>query len=157
MLAAALRSRLRSAFVTGTGRALQIDEALSASTSAPTGNRDVGQIDPARGSRRSIANCSGMPVAARNRANLTRSPIGHFALAKQMKRDSDEEPVARPGITNMSQEIITLECTEAKAAGAPVSRYMTTRNKKSPRTPNRLEKKKYNPFMKRHTLHRETK
>jgi len=42
----------------------------------------------------------------------------------------------------MAQEIITLECTEAKAAGAPVSRYMTTRNKKSPRTPNRLEKKK---------------
>ena len=57
----------------------------------------------------------------------------------------------------MAQDIITLECTEAKAAGAPVSRYMTTRNKKSPRTPNRLEKKKYNPFLKRHTLHRETK
>ena len=57
----------------------------------------------------------------------------------------------------MAQEIITLECTEAKTAGVPVSRYMTTRNKKSPRTPNRLEKKKYNPFMKRHTLHRETK
>ena len=57
----------------------------------------------------------------------------------------------------MAQEIITLECTEAKAAGAPVSRYMTTRNKKSPRTPHRLEKKKYNHFMKRHTLHRETK
>ena len=52
----------------------------------------------------------------------------------------------------MAQEIITLECTEAKAAGKPASRYMTTRNKKSPRTPNRLEKKKYNPFMKRHTL-----
>ena len=57
----------------------------------------------------------------------------------------------------MPQDIIILECTEAKAAGVPVSRYMTTRNKKSPRTPHRLEKKKYNPFMKRHTLHRETK
>ena len=57
----------------------------------------------------------------------------------------------------MPQEIVTLECTEAKTLGAPVSRYMTTRNKKSPRTPNRLEKKKYNPFLKRHTLHRETK
>jgi large subunit ribosomal protein L33 len=57
----------------------------------------------------------------------------------------------------MPQEIITLECTEAKAAGMPVSRYMSTRNKKSPRTPNRLEKKKYNPFMKKHTLHRETR
>ena len=43
------------------------------------------------------------------------------------------------------------------ALGVPVSRYMSTRNKKSPRTPNRLEKKKYNPFLKRHTLHRETR
>ena len=57
----------------------------------------------------------------------------------------------------MAQEIVTLECTEAKAHGKLPSRYMTTRNKKSPRTPNRLEKKKYNPFLKRHTLHRETK
>ena len=57
----------------------------------------------------------------------------------------------------MAQEIITLECTEAKAAGLPASRYMSTRNKKSPRTPNRLEKKKYNPHLKRRTLHREIK
>jgi large subunit ribosomal protein L33 len=57
----------------------------------------------------------------------------------------------------MPQEIVTLECTEAKALGKPPSRYMTTRNKKSPRTPNRLEKKKYNPFLGRRTLHRETK
>jgi large subunit ribosomal protein L33 len=55
----------------------------------------------------------------------------------------------------MAQEIITLECTEAKALGKPPSRYLSTRNKKSPRTPNRLEKKKYNPFLKKHTLHRE--
>ena len=57
----------------------------------------------------------------------------------------------------MPQEIITLECTEAKAEGMPVSRYMSKRNKKSPRTHNRLEKKKYNPHLRRHTLHRETK
>ena len=57
----------------------------------------------------------------------------------------------------MAQEIVTLECTEAKALGKPVSRYRTTRNKKSPRTQGRLEKKKYNPFLRKHTLHRETK
>ena len=57
----------------------------------------------------------------------------------------------------MAQEIITLECTEAKAEGKPASRYMSKRNKKSPRTPNRLEKKKYNPFMKKVTLHKEIK
>jgi large subunit ribosomal protein L33 len=38
----------------------------------------------------------------------------------------------------MAQEIVTLECTEAKALGKPVSRYMTTRTKKSQLTPNRL-------------------
>jgi large subunit ribosomal protein L33 len=57
----------------------------------------------------------------------------------------------------MPQEIVTLECTEAKPLGKPASRYMTTRNKKSPQTPSRLEKKKYNPFLRRHTLHREIK
>jgi len=57
----------------------------------------------------------------------------------------------------MPRDIITLECTEAKAAGKPASRYTTTRNKKSLNTPNRLEKKKYNPFLGRHTLHREIK
>lgn len=57
----------------------------------------------------------------------------------------------------MPQEIVTLECTEARAEGKSPSRYMTSRNKKSPQTPNRLEKKKYNPSLRRHTLHREIK
>ena len=52
----------------------------------------------------------------------------------------------------MAREFIILECTEAKAEGKPISRYISTRNKKSPNTPNRLEKKKYNPNLKRHTL-----
>ncbi|MEI7974332.1 MAG: 50S ribosomal protein L33 [Bdellovibrio sp.] len=51
--------------------------------------------------------------------------------------------------------IVTLECTEARAAGETPSRYTTTKNKT--KTPSRLEKKKYNPFMQKHTLHRETK
>jgi large subunit ribosomal protein L33 len=57
----------------------------------------------------------------------------------------------------MPRDLVTLECTEARAQGKPVSRYITTRNKKSPNTPGRLEKKKYNPFLRRHTLHREVK
>jgi large subunit ribosomal protein L33 len=57
----------------------------------------------------------------------------------------------------MPRDIITIECTEAKAEGKPPSRYVTTRNKKSLNTPGRLEKKKYNPFLKRRTLHREVK
>ncbi|RMD73471.1 MAG: 50S ribosomal protein L33 [Lentisphaerae bacterium] len=49
--------------------------------------------------------------------------------------------------------VVTLACTEAKEAGVPQSRYMTTKNKSN--TPGRLEKMKYNPWLKRHTLHRE--
>jgi large subunit ribosomal protein L33 len=55
----------------------------------------------------------------------------------------------------MPRDIITLECTEAKAEGRPTSRYTSTRNKKSLRTPGRLEKIKFNPFLRRRTLHRE--
>ncbi len=55
----------------------------------------------------------------------------------------------------MPRDTIILECTEAKAEGKPTSRYVTKRNKKSPRTPGRLEKVKFNPFLKRRTLHRE--
>jgi large subunit ribosomal protein L33 len=55
----------------------------------------------------------------------------------------------------MAREIIILECTEAKAEGKPTSRYVSTRNKKSPNTPGRLEKVKFNPFLKRRTVHRE--
>jgi len=51
--------------------------------------------------------------------------------------------------------IITLECTEARKEGKPPSRYVTTKSKVN--TPGRLEKKKYNPFLRRHTVHREIK
>ena len=55
----------------------------------------------------------------------------------------------------MPREIVTLECTEAKAEEKPVSRYMSTRNKKL--QTERVEKKKYNPHLRRHTLHKEIK
>jgi len=50
---------------------------------------------------------------------------------------------------------ITIECTEAKQAGVPPSRYTMEKNKRN--TPDRLELMKYNKFMKKHTLHREIK
>ena len=53
------------------------------------------------------------------------------------------------------QEIVTLECTEARKEGKPPSRYLTKRNKKT--VTERIEKKKYNPFLRRHTLHKEIK
>ncbi len=53
------------------------------------------------------------------------------------------------------QELVILECTEARKEGKPVSRYLTTRNKKT--VTERIEKKKYNPNLKRHTVHKEIK
>ena len=51
---------------------------------------------------------------------------------------------------------VILECTQQKdSAVAGMSRYITTKNKKN--TPDRLERKKYNPFLKRVTVHREIK
>merc|ERR1711924_123453 len=51
--------------------------------------------------------------------------------------------------------IITLECVEAKVAGGTPSRYTSQKNKKT--HPEKLELMKYNPFLRRHTLHRELK
>ncbi|MDL1913977.1 MAG: 50S ribosomal protein L33 [Bergeyella sp.] len=51
---------------------------------------------------------------------------------------------------------VILECTEHKESGeAGMSRYITTKNKKN--TTERLELRKYNPVLKKYTLHKEIK
>lgn len=51
---------------------------------------------------------------------------------------------------------IHLECTEQRDSGVPgMSRYTTQKSKRN--TPKRLELKKYNPYLRRVTLHREVK
>ena len=55
-----------------------------------------------------------------------------------------------------NRQQIILECTEHKASGMPgTSRYVTQKNKKN--TPARLELKKYNPVLRKVTIHREIK
>jgi large subunit ribosomal protein L33 len=57
---------------------------------------------------------------------------------------------------NVARTVIHLECTEQRESGVPgMSRYTTQKNKKN--TPKRMELKKYNPYLKRHTVHREVK
>jgi large subunit ribosomal protein L33 len=51
--------------------------------------------------------------------------------------------------------VITLECTEARGLGKTPSRYTTTKNRRN--TTGRLELMKYNPYLRRHTLHKEIK
>ena len=51
---------------------------------------------------------------------------------------------------------VILEGTEHKESGMPgTSRYITTKNRKN--TPERMELRKYNPILRRVTLHREIK
>jgi len=51
---------------------------------------------------------------------------------------------------------VILECTEQKESGLPgMSRYITTKNKKN--TTGRLERRKYNPILKKVTVHKEIK
>ena len=51
---------------------------------------------------------------------------------------------------------VILECTEQKISGLPgMSRYISEKNKKN--SPERLELKKYNPILKKVTVHKEIK
>ncbi len=51
---------------------------------------------------------------------------------------------------------IILECTEHKDSGkSGTSRYISYKNRKN--TTERIELRKYNPILKRHTVHKEIK
>ena len=51
---------------------------------------------------------------------------------------------------------VIIESTEHKNSGMPgMSRYITTKNRKN--TTERLELRKYNPILKRYTIHKEIK
>ncbi len=51
---------------------------------------------------------------------------------------------------------VILECTEHKDSGLPgTSRYVSMKNRKN--TTERMELKKYNPILKKHTVHKEIK
>ena len=51
---------------------------------------------------------------------------------------------------------VIMECTEHKNSDLPgTSRYITTKNKKN--NPERMELKKFNPIMKKVTVHKEIK
>ena len=55
----------------------------------------------------------------------------------------------------MPRENVILECTEARKLGKSPSRYMGSRNKKL--KTEKLEMMKFNPSLKRRSLHREIK
>ncbi|MEE9373061.1 MAG: 50S ribosomal protein L33 [Saprospiraceae bacterium] len=55
-----------------------------------------------------------------------------------------------------NRQQVILECTEHKASGlSGTSRYVTQKNRKN--TPDRLVIKKFNPILKKYTIHKEIK
>jgi large subunit ribosomal protein L33 len=57
---------------------------------------------------------------------------------------------------NKNRIQVILECTEHRTTGMPgMSRYITTKNRKN--TTERIELKKYNPVLKKYTVHKEIK
>ena len=51
---------------------------------------------------------------------------------------------------------VVLECTEQRKTNVPgISRYITTKNRKN--TSSKLQLKKYNPYLKKVTVHKEIK
>ncbi len=55
----------------------------------------------------------------------------------------------------MPRENVTVECSEARKEGKSPSRYQASRNKKL--QTEKLQLMKYNPALRRHTLHKEIK
>jgi len=83
--------------------------------------------------------------------------IGYFEIDSYLcspKKINEYNTMAKKSKDQRIQVI--MECTEHKNSGKPgTSRYITTKNKKN--TPERLELKKFNPILKRVTVHKEIK
>lgn len=91
---------------------------------------------------------------------MLRTPDSRLATARQVISRAFTfllPPVGEPGLVGvfpvMPRDLVILECTEARKEGKPVSRYVTSRNKKLQTA--KVEKKKYNPHLRRHTMHKE--
>jgi large subunit ribosomal protein L33 len=75
----------------------------------------------------------------------------NFAVLK-VKNEKTYIEMAKKSKEDRGQ--IILECTEQKESGVPgMSRYITVKNRKN--TPERMELKKYNPYLKKVTVHKE--
>ena len=77
-------------------------------------------------------------------------------LQTQIQREQNRKFRVMAKKNKEARQQVILECTEQKASGVPgMSRYITTKNRKN--TTERLELKKYNPYLKRVTVHKEVK
>ena len=78
------------------------------------------------------------------------------SLVIQFKFDYLCPPIIEAMAKKGNRVQVILECTEHKQSGvAGTSRYITTKNRKN--TPDRIELKKFNPILKKYTVHKEIK
>ena len=79
-----------------------------------------------------------------------------FAYSKKVRTFASQKLQKMSKKNKEARVQVILECTEHKSSGMPgTSRYVTVKNKKN--TPERMELKKYNPILKRVTVHKEIK
>ncbi|XP_026193903.1 uncharacterized protein LOC113147456 [Cyclospora cayetanensis] len=110
---------------------------------------DLYQDALAQGAIASARTCTGVPVPLLQRGTVeqleiqARNQICMGGTASLLMKKKDR------------RNLVVLECTEARAEGKPPSRYTTTKNRKN--TPEPLQLRKYNKFLRRHTLHKELK
>jgi len=106
-----------------------------------------------------------MQSAVRTRATATaaapmRNPLLGNRISLTVAAPSTSSALPSRSVVTMAKKkgvrlIVTVECTEARALGETPSRYVTQKNRRN--TPERLEISKYNPNLRRHTIHREVK
>jgi large subunit ribosomal protein L33 len=98
-------------------------------------------VIPAKGASSRLANKNMTVLAGRPMIDHTIDAARASRRAEAIYITTDSEAIAAHA--------------EARGIGATPSRYTTTKNKKT--TPQRIELRKYNPFLRRHTIHRELK
>ena len=91
---------------------------------------------------------------------MRKNPSSPVRVQKALSQWTEFVIFALPILETMAKKgnrvQVILECTEHKDSGMPgTSRYVTTKNRKN--TPDRMEIKKFNPVLRRYTVHKEIK
>lgn len=103
-------------------------------------------------SRAFCFNCTNNKLFSKRQKNTCQQFKKDIELPLRKELESGDRNMAKK---NTKIKKVILECTEARKNGQTPSRYMTTKN--TQKHPERLEKMKYNPFIRKHTLHKEIK
>jgi len=103
-----------------------------------------------------ISKSSGLPLANGAVAISRTKTQFYHRVPHELKKPTFALPKIKAMAKKGDRIQVIMECTEHKASGMPgTSRYITKKNRKN--TPERIELKKYNPILKKVTVHKEIK